>query len=254
LNAWRLGAGVVAVTLVLAAIGASWAVTRQQSESLSATPPEGTATISERTAPSNTRPAMSLPAEDAPGKDVPDLPRYPGSVRVEYERKEQDRLIFTTVRYLSHAKLDVIRGFYRGVFRSEDWPVANAEFSEGEWAFLVVHGDREAQVRIEPHGRGVTRVDIVLSESLPQKKHAPKEKPQEREANPATRPNSLQASQSATPTPAAAPQSASSVPQSATPAPAPQPADPARAPQQAPLPDDYEDDRDDLGDDGGGDD
>ena len=113
-----------AVTLVLAAIGASWAVTRQQSESLSATPPENTTTISERTAPSNTKPAMSLPAEDVLGRDVPDLPRYPSSVRVEYERKVQDRLVFTTVRYLSHAKLDVIRGFYRGVFRSKDWSVA----------------------------------------------------------------------------------------------------------------------------------
>lgn len=53
--------------------------------------------------------------------------------------------------------------------------MANAEFSEGEWAFLVVHGDREAQVRIEPHGRGVTKVDIVLSESLPEKNATPKE-------------------------------------------------------------------------------
>ena len=122
MNAWRLGAGVFAVMLVLAAIGASWAVTRQQSECLSATPPENTTTISERTAPSNTKPAMSLPAEDVLGRDVPDLPRYPSSVRVEYERKEQDRLVFTTVRYLTHAKLDVIRGFYRGVFRSRTGP------------------------------------------------------------------------------------------------------------------------------------
>jgi hypothetical protein len=185
-------------------------------------------------------------AEDVPGKDVPDLPRYPRSVRVEYERKEQDRLVFTTVRYLSHAKLDVIRGFYRGVFRSKNWTVANAEFSEGEWTFLVVHGDREAQVRIEPHSRGVTRVDIVLSESLPEKKSAPKQIPQKREASPATQqPTSLPSSQSVTPTPVPAPQSASPIPQSATPAPAPQP---------APTPDDYEDGRDDLGDDGGGDD
>jgi hypothetical protein len=253
LNAWRVAVGVFAVTLVLAAIGASWAVTRQQSQSLSTTPPE--TTISERTAPSNTKPAMPLPAEDAPGKDVPDLPRYPSSVRGEYERKEQDRLAFTTVRYLSHAKLDVIRGFYRGVFRSKNWSVANAEFSGGEWTFLVVDGEREAQVRIEPYGRDATRVDIVLSESRPEKKPAPKEIPQEREANPATQqPTSLPASQSATPTPAPAPQSASPVPQSATPAPAPQPAAPARAPQPAPFPDDYEDGGDDLGDDGGGDD
>ena len=246
MNAWRVALGVFAVTLVLAAIGASWALTRRQSESVSATHPENTTTISERPTPSNTKPTPSLPAEDVPGKDIRDLPRYPGSVRVEYNRKEQNRFVFTRLRYLSHAKLDNIRGFYRGVFRSKNWMVANAEFSEGEWAFLVVYGEREAQVRIEPHSRGITRVDIELSEPIPEKKPAPKEIPQMQEANPAT-PElaSPPPSQSATPTPAAAPQSASPAPQSATPAPAPQP---------APTPDDYEEGGDDLGDDGGGDD
>jgi hypothetical protein len=241
-----------ALTLVLVAIGASWMSARQQSASVSAIHPEDQTAILERT-PSNTKPKTSLPAEDMPGKDIPDLPRYPNSVRVEYERKEQDRLVFTRVRYLSHAKLDVIRGFYRGVFRSKNWSVANAEFSKGEWIFLVVHGEREAQVRIEPHSRGVTRVDVVLSEPLPEKKPAPEEIPQKREASPATQePASPTPSQSATPTPAPAPWSASPAPQSATPAPAPQPAAPARAPQAAP--DDYEEGGADLGDDGGGDD
>jgi hypothetical protein len=153
-------------------------------------------------------------------------------------------VVFTTVRYLTHAKLDVIHGFYHGAFRSEDWSVANAEFSEGEWAFLVVHGDREAQVKIEPHGRCVTRVDVVLSESLPEKNPAPKQIPQKREVSAASQqPTSLPSSQSATPTPA--PQSASPAPPSGIPAPASQP---------APTPQDYEEGGDDLGDDGDGDD
>jgi hypothetical protein len=222
---------VFAVTLVLAAVGASWVLTRQQSESV-VRPEDTTTAISERTTPPNTKPAPSLPAEDVPGKDIPDLPRHPGSVRVEYERKEQDLLVFSRARYLSRARLDVIRGFYRGVFRSKNWTVANAEFFEGKWTFLIVHGEREAEVRIEPHSRGVTRVDIELSKPLPEKKPAPKEMPQEREASPATQEPAPPA-QSATPTPAASPQSA-------TPAPAPQP---------APTPDDGE-----GGDDGGGDD
>jgi hypothetical protein len=235
--------GVFVLTLVLVAIGVSWVLTRQQPQSVSTTHPEKTTRISERITPSNTKPAPSLPAEDVPGKDIPDLPRYPSSVRVEYERKEQDRLVFTRVRYLSHAKLDVIRGFYRGIFRSKTWSVANVDFSEGEWTFLVVHGEREVQVRIEPHSRDVTRVDIVLSKPLPEKKPAPKETPQKREASPATQePASPPPSQSATPTPA---------PLSATPA--PQPGAPARTPQPAPVPDDDGEGGDDLGDDGGGD-
>jgi hypothetical protein len=216
------------MTLVLVAIGASWVLTRQQSESVSVVPQDDKTTIAEPAATrANTKPAPSLPAEDVPGKDIPDLPRYPGSVRVEYERKEQDLLVFTRVRYLSHARLDVIRGFYRGVFRTkgraEGWKVANVEFSEGEWTFLVVDGEREANINIEPHGRDVTRIDIVLSEPLPQKEPAPKERPQKREDKPA--PQEPAPPQPATPTPTPAPQS---VP-------------PAPAPQPAPVPD-YDDD------------
>jgi hypothetical protein len=236
--------GVFALTLIIIAIGASWALTRQQSQSVSATHQENTKALSERTTISNTKPTASLPAEDAPGRDMPGLPRYPGSVRIEYEHKAQDRLVFTTVRYLSHTKLDVIRAFYRGVFRSKNWSVANAEFSEGEWTFLVVDGEREAEVRIEPHSRGVSRVVIESSEPLPEKEPAPKKTQQKREARPATQePASPPPSRSATPTPA--PPSASPAPQSATPAPAPQP---------APVPDDFEAGGDDWDDDGGGDD
>ena len=238
--------GVFLLTLVLVAIGASWVLTRQQSESGSAIHPEDKTTISELTTASDPKPAASLPAEDVPGKDIPDIPRYPGSVRVEYERIEQDLLVFTRVKYLSHARVDVIRGFYRGFFRSKNWTVANAEFSEGEWTFLIVHGEREAQVRFEPHSRGITRVDIELSEPIPEKKPAPEEIPQQREASPATQePAPPTPSQSATPTPAAAPQSA-------TPARAPQPAAPG--PQLAPAPDDDGEGGDDLGDERGGDD
>ncbi len=239
MSAWPARVGAFALMLVLVAIGTGWVLTRQQSESVTAIHPEDNTTMSERTTPSNTKPAMSLPAEDVPGRDVPDLPRYPDSVRVEYERKEQNLLVFTRVMYLSHAKLDVIRGFYRGVFRAEGWKVANVEFSDGEWTFLVVHGEREAEVRIEPHRRGVTRVVIELSDPLSEKETAPKETPPKREAKPVIQgPAPPQPSQSATPTP-----------QSASPAPAPQP---------TPTPDDdyYRgggEDGDDLGDDGGGD-
>lgn len=236
--------GVFALTLIIIAIGTSWVLTRPQSQSVSATHQENTKAPSERTTVSNTKPTTSLPAEDVPGRDLPGLPRYPGSVRIEYERKEQDRLAFTTARYLSHAKLDVIRGFYRGIFRSKNWSVANAEFSEGEWTFLVVDGEREVEVRIEPHSRGVRRVVIESSEPLPEKEPAPKKTPQKRDARPAAQePASPPPSQSATPTPA--PQSASPAPQSATPAPAPQP---------APVPYGDEGGGDDWDDDRGGDD
>jgi hypothetical protein len=239
LNTWQTGAGVLALTLVLAAIGTSWVLTRQQSESVSVAPQEDKTMIAKPTTRADTKAAPSLPTEDVSGEDMPDLPRYPGSVRVEYERNEQDLLIFTRVGYLSHTRVDVIRAFYRGVFRAEGWKVANVEFSEGEWTFLVVHAEREATVEIEPHGRGVTRMDIVLSEPLAKKESAQKMKPQKREAKPA--PKAPTPSEAATLTPTPASQSASPAPQTASPAPAPG----------------YDDDGaygDDFGDDEGGDD
>jgi hypothetical protein len=255
LSAWRISGVALALMLVVAVVWVGWPLIRQLSEGVTAERPDHNTILSERTTPPNTRPAASLPTEDVPGKGIPDLPRYPGSVRAEYERKEQDLLVFTRVRYLSHAKLDVIRGFYRGIFRAEGWQVANVEFSEGEWTFLVVDGEREADIEIEPRSRDVTKVDIELSEPFPEKEPAPKEILQKREESPAMQESAPPSpSQSATPTPASVPQSASPAPQSASPAPAPQP-----APQLAPVPDDDYDegegeDGDDFGDDGGGDD
>ncbi len=220
--------GVNVLTLVLAAIGAGWMLTRQQAESVTVVRPDHKTRLSERTTAPNTKPTTSLLAEDVPGKDVLDLSRYPGSVRVEYEHEEQDLLRFTRVRYLSHAGGDVIRAFYRGVFRAEGWKVANVEFSKGEWTFLVVQGEREAEVRIGAHRRGVTMVVIESSEPLPENEPALKETPQKREAGSATE-EPAPPPQSVTPTPAAAPQ-------------------PARASA------DYEEGVDDRGDDGGGDD
>ena len=178
--------GVHVLTLALVAIGTRWMLTRQQAESVTVVQPDHKTTLSKRTTPPNTKSATSLLAEDVPGKDVLDLSRYPGSVRVEYEHEEQDLLRFTRARYLSHARVDIIRAFYRGVFRAEEWKVANVEFSEGEWMFLVVQGEREAEVWIEAHRRGVTTVLIESSEPLPENEPALKKTPQKRAASSAT--------------------------------------------------------------------
>ena len=67
------------------------------------------------------------------------------------------------------------------------WKVANVEFSKGEWTFLVVRGEREAELRIEARLRGVTTIIIELSEPLPEEEPAPKETPHKREAGPAAK-------------------------------------------------------------------
>jgi hypothetical protein len=223
----------LALTLVLTGFLAGWALNHQRSERFTEVDSPNKTPLPEQTAPRTPEPVARIPSEDVPGAEISDLPRYPRSVRVEYERGQREGLKVVRARYLTRDGLDAVRGFYRGVFRAEGWKVANVEFSEDRWTFLVVHGEREANIMIEPHGRGVTRVDIELSEPLPEKEPAPKERPQRREARPA--PQEPAPPPPATPTPA---------PQSASPAPAPVP--------------DYDDDGgergDDFGDDGGGDD
>ena len=184
-----------------------------------------------------------LPSEDTPGRDVPDLPRYPDSVRVEYERKELDALILTRARYLSTEKVDIVRGFYRGVFRSEDWKVANVEFSDDEWTFLVVKGEREAEIEVRPHNAG-SETDVRLSAprppEQPDKKAASEASPPDREAAPEPSPTPATASPASTATASAPPSYASPPPASASPAPATVP--------PAPAPDDYEFEEDDSDD------
>ena len=241
LNTSRVIVASLALILVLTGFLAGWTLNHHRPERITEVNSPKQTPQSESSDPRTPEPAAHIPPKDVPGGEISDLPRYPDSVRVEYERGQREGFKLARARYLSRDGLDDVRGFYRDVFRTKGWKVANVEFSEDRWTFLVVHGEREANIIIEPHGRGVTRVDVESSEPLPEKEPAQKERPQRRTARPA--PQEPAPPQTATPTPA--PQSASPAPQSASP-----------APQSAPVPD-YDDggeDGDDLGDDGGGDD
>lgn len=229
--------------MVLLVIGAAvgWAFTggppeRSVEDERTSTSPEAT---------SSPRTTTAVPQEDAPGSEIRGLPRYPGSVRVDYSNERQGDLTVTSARYVVRESLDAVRGFHRGIFRSESWIVGDVEYSEtaagGEWIFFVIDGEREATVRLASRGPNV-EIHIRLSE--PRAEEAPAPTPE-----PAPQPD---------PTPQPAPQP-TPVPE---PAPAPEPApSPAPAPTPVPVPgdddaDDYEggDDSDDFEDYEGGDD
>lgn len=161
LSPFRLA--VVALLLALAGSVCGCALARQE-PGVSALP-ETTARTKETGAGWK---AFALPEKDAPGADISGLPRYPGSVRVGYECRKVDELRLVKASYLTSDRLDAVRGFYRGVFRSESWTVANVEFSGGEWSFLAVDDEREADIRISPRGPSV-EADVRLSEPLPRK-------------------------------------------------------------------------------------
>jgi hypothetical protein len=204
LSTWRVAGVAFVLTLALVAACAGWTSNRQHPQSVAKVRSQDKTMLSERTSPRDAKPAVPLPSEDVPGKDVSDLPRYPDSVRVEYEHKAMDALVLTRIRYLSHEKLDAVRGFYRGIFRSEGWKVANADFSDGEWTFLVVKGEREADIEISFHETGVeTTMRLSAPRPLGQSEDgaASETSPPKREAAP----EPASSSASASPTPASVP-------------------------------------------------
>lgn len=91
--------------------------------------------------------SASKPAKDARGEPVPGLPRHPGSVRTGYSESREDGLAVVRTAYLTEDEPGVVSAYYRGSFRSGGWEVANIEYTDG-WHFLVLSGDREAEVAV----------------------------------------------------------------------------------------------------------
>jgi hypothetical protein len=96
----------------------------------------------------------SVRKKEVRGKPIPGLPRPPGSVRVGYAEDRSNGLTTARTEYASGMGPEGVRGFYRDVFRSGNWDVANVEYSGGDWYFLVARGGREASVEVSPRGGG----------------------------------------------------------------------------------------------------
>lgn len=107
--------------------------------------------------------SASIPARDARGEPIPSLPRYPGSVRTAYSEDEADGLALVRAEYLTGEKPGAVNGFWRDAFRSGSWQVANVEYSDGAWDFVVLRGEREAEVGVLPRdGGSEVRVEVSV--------------------------------------------------------------------------------------------
>lgn len=91
---------------------------------------------------------------------------------MEYERGKRNGLIFIHTRCLSRDGLGAIRGFYRGVFQSGGWVVGNVEYDQDRWTFLVIHGEREATIGLEPRPPN-SEIDIRFSKRQPVRRPVP---------------------------------------------------------------------------------
>ena len=136
------------VTLALALMIVSFAAGRlttlaQLAEVASASSP--TSSPSEATA--------ELPLEEVTGEDLPDLPRHPGSTRVEYRHTEHANAIVTEAEYVVDGEIEAIRDFFRDFLNTNGWTITDLDFSAGEWTIVAVAGEREVVLEIESRGR-----------------------------------------------------------------------------------------------------
>ncbi len=116
-------------------------------------------------APSSLSDGAELPTIDVTGADIEGLPRYPGSVRVEYQNLIVGEFLETEVEYVVAAELGPVHDFYREVFQDEGWVVADIGIYQGEWTFFIVSGEREANVELEAR-QSLVEIEIELSEPL----------------------------------------------------------------------------------------
>ena len=106
--------------------------------------------------------ASGLPAADVAGDDLERLPRYPGSVRSEYEISVDDRFRLVATEYLADASMDDVRAFYQGVIEDHGWQRADINYSGDEWTYVLVDGSTEALIEIEVT-RGFVEIDLQIS-------------------------------------------------------------------------------------------
>ena len=147
-----IGAGLVGGVLLGSAVTA-FVPPEQSSPSELPSPPQPTAS------------AAGLPDTDVSGEDFARLPRYPGSVRTEYELTRDDAFRLTAVEYFADDDLDAVRGFYQNVISDHGWQRADITYSGGEWTYLLVDGGTDALVELEVT-RGFVEIDIQVSEPM----------------------------------------------------------------------------------------
>ena len=146
----------VAVLMGGVVLGGAWAALGR----VTATP-SPTASPTAEPSPS----LAALPAADVDGEDLERLPRYPGSVRTDYEVSVDDRYRLTALEYLADAEIEDVRSFYQYVMHDHGWERADVNYAGGEWTYVLVDGRTEALIEIEIWN-GLVEIDLQVSEPI----------------------------------------------------------------------------------------
>jgi len=106
-----------------------------------------------------------LPDADVPGADLHSMPRYPGAVRVAYHGSRDERLHRVAVRYLAATTVEEVRAFYQNVAAEDGWQLADVDYNDGAWSYVLVNGGMEALLVIEPSD-GLVAVIIEIARRI----------------------------------------------------------------------------------------
>lgn len=110
-------------------------------------------------------PLLTLPAADVAGEDFATLPRYPGSIRSAYDVYRDDRFQLNVAEYLVAATVGDVRVFYQTVIEQYGWERVDIDYSDGEWAYLILNGADEALIEIEERD-GLVEIDLQFSHPI----------------------------------------------------------------------------------------
>ena len=147
--------------LLLVAVGAVQVVaglTGEDGEAVEAAFPD----VEPYTEPTATATPVELPEADVPGEDIPDVPRYPGSVRVAYGTTETDSASSVELEYQTLDALDPVHEHVRAIIDTYDWALTQEAFSGQERAFVLVRDHEEVQIRLRT-GEGRTVISMHYS-------------------------------------------------------------------------------------------
>ncbi len=138
--------------------------------------------------PSSSAPAIGLPVSDVPGEDLERLPRYPGSVRTEYEISVDERYRLRITEFMVDAPLEEVRLFYQAVIDDHGWEIADIGYTGGEWTYVLVDGRTEALIELEVTSR-YAEIDLQVSRPITTPEPTPTPEPtSEPTAQPTARP------------------------------------------------------------------
>lgn len=106
--------------------------------------------------------AEGPPTTDVEGEDIPDVPRYPGSVRVGYFSVEDSSGKGATIGYIAEATPEEVESFYGEKMPSEGWTRVLKMQQGGGTATEWEKGDRTTHISFAPHSSYEGYVEITV--------------------------------------------------------------------------------------------